>query len=310
MVLVAREMNKPATTIIIMIIIAASSMLITEPAEASGNVIVVPDNFPTINQAIKNATDGDTILVRQGMYNETLVIDKAITLRGEDTNKTIINGNMSGTVIQILCDNVTVKGLTVTYSTTPNMPRRYYQHNIPQEWLPLTQNGWALSSGYPLDGGYFVRKTKFRLSGIHIQNAKNCHISGNKISDCGVGIWLWRASQNNITGNVLVQNDYGMQVESSRNNSIIGNTFLNNGGGVWLPQPNWVSGWGIDGKTVNNTFTENNFIGNQKAIEPQSLTNTTNYWDNGTVGNYWEIYNGTDSNQDGIGDEPYHIIGE
>jgi hypothetical protein len=32
-----------------------------------------------------------------------------------------------------------------------------------------------------------------------------------------------------------------------------------------------------------------------------------NFWDNGTIGNYWADYNGTDSNGDGIGDSPYII---
>jgi hypothetical protein len=30
-------------------------------------------------------------------------------------------------------------------------------------------------------------------------------------------------------------------------------------------------------------------------------------WDNGFEGNYWRLYNGTDSNQDGIGEIPYII---
>jgi parallel beta-helix repeat protein len=269
-----------------------------QPVKAYGNTLTVPNDYPTINDAIANATDGDTVLVRQGMYNETIVIDKAITLRGEDTNRTIINGNTSKTVILILHGNVTVTGLTVTYSPYLNAPRRYYQHNWPSDWLG--QGGWS-GRGYPMDSGVFVRRTEFRLAGIHIQAAKNCNISGNRISDCGVGIWLYLASQNTILGNILVRNDYGLQVDSSKGNSIVGNTFLDNGGGVWLPQPNWVSGWGYNGKTVNNTFTQNNFIGNQKAIEPQCLTNTTNYWDNGSVGNYWDSYNGTGS---------YHIMGE
>ncbi len=265
-------------------------------------MLTIPDDFPTITQAIQNATDGDIIFIKQGIYNETIVIDKAITLKGEDTNKTIINGNTTATVIQILHDNVTITGLTITYSLTPNSPRRYYQHDFPQDWWAV--GGWS-ASGYPLDGGYFVRRTEFRLSGIHIMNAKNCCITGNIISDCGVGIRLWKATQNNITGNLLIQNDYGLQVESSKDNSFMGNTFQNNGGGIWLPQPNWVSGWGTDRKTINNTFTENNFIGNLKAIEPQCLTNTTNNWN----GNYWNN-NCNDNNQDGINDEPYQILGE
>jgi hypothetical protein len=32
-----------------------------------------------------------------------------------------------------------------------------------------------------------------------------------------------------------------------------------------------------------------------------------NFWDNGIIGNYWDDYNGTDSDGDGIGDTPYFI---
>ncbi|HSV50007.1 MAG TPA: hypothetical protein VLH35_06790 [Candidatus Acidoferrales bacterium] len=125
-------MCKTASLIIIAFMIAASIMVF-QPVKADVNVITVPDDFPTINQAIQNASDGDTIFIKQGTYNETIIIDKAVTLRGEDTNRTIINGNTTATVIQILHDNVTITGLTITYSLTPNTPRRYYQHDFPQD---------------------------------------------------------------------------------------------------------------------------------------------------------------------------------
>jgi hypothetical protein len=51
----------------------------------------------------------------------------------------------------------------------------------------------------------------------------------------------------------------------------------------------------------NNTFFKNNFL-----IEYFSV-NEGNFWDNGSVGNYWSGYKGTDANGDGIGDTPYVI---
>ncbi len=56
--------------------------------------------------------------------------------------------------------------------------------------------------------------------------------------------------------------------------------------------------------TNNNTFYHNNFINNQ--IQAWDYTSsTTNVFDNGKEGNYWNDYHGTDSNGDGIGDTPF-----
>ena len=47
----------------------------------------------------------------------------------------------------------------------------------------------------------------------------------------------------------------------------------------------------------NNLDGKDNFIGSSE----------TNFWDNGSVGNYWSDYTGVDSNGDGIGDTPYVV---
>jgi hypothetical protein len=44
----------------------------------------------------------------------------------------------------------------------------------------------------------------------------------------------------------------------------------------------------------------NNFIGSHAGGRDARYI-----WDNGTIGNYWSDYNGTDQNNDGIGDVPY-----
>jgi len=56
------------------------------------------------------------------------------------------------------------------------------------------------------------------------------------------------------------------------------------------------------GNGFSNTFFENNFARNKDI-----LSGKANFWDNGSVGNYWSDYNGTDADGDGIGDTPYVI---
>jgi hypothetical protein len=50
---------------------------------------------------------------------------------------------------------------------------------------------------------------------------------------------------------------------------------------------------------------ENNFVDNDRQVMGWD---SMNIWDNGTIGNYWSDYNGTDENNDGIGDSPYSFI--
>jgi hypothetical protein len=57
-----------------------------------------------------------------------------------------------------------------------------------------------------------------------------------------------------------------------------------------------------------NTIFRNNFILNAQ----NARDNGDNIWDGEYPfgGNYWDDYNGTDSNSDGIGDTPYNISGD
>ena len=61
--------------------------------------ITVPDDYPTIQEAINVASPGDSIFVRAGTYHEHVTINKNnLTLIGEDRRRTIIDGDGSGQV--------------------------------------------------------------------------------------------------------------------------------------------------------------------------------------------------------------------
>jgi hypothetical protein len=58
------------------------------------NLMIVPDDYPTITDAIGNATEDTIIYLKQGTYNITekaLQINKTLTIIGEDQTNTIIN---------------------------------------------------------------------------------------------------------------------------------------------------------------------------------------------------------------------------
>jgi len=85
-------MRLSAALLVVLVFLAASCPTLSLPIKAEHRTITVPDDYLTIQEAIGNATAGDTILVKRGTYEEqTLVINKTISLIGEDANNTAIN---------------------------------------------------------------------------------------------------------------------------------------------------------------------------------------------------------------------------
>ena len=81
---------------------------------AAGNTIYV---HTSIQSAIDNASDGDTIFVYNGTYHENVVVNKSVNLVGEDRDNTIIDGNGSSDVINITAEWVNVSWLTIRNGT-------------------------------------------------------------------------------------------------------------------------------------------------------------------------------------------------
>ena len=76
--------------------------------------IVVPDDYPTIQEAVNNASNGDTVYVRQGAYVENIIINKSISLAGENKSMTVIDGNGTGTTVTEKAFNASIEGFAIT----------------------------------------------------------------------------------------------------------------------------------------------------------------------------------------------------
>lgn len=82
------------------------------------SLTVVPEDYPTIQEAINASVSGDTIVVvNEGMYTEELVIDKPLTLFG--TGNVVVATPPEGTGIEIEADNVTISGFMFDGEDTP-----------------------------------------------------------------------------------------------------------------------------------------------------------------------------------------------
>ena len=77
-----------------------------------------PNNYTTIQQAIIDATNGDTVFVYDDSspYFEHIIIQTSIHLIGENKTTTILDGENTGDVVIFIANNITMTGFTVQHS--------------------------------------------------------------------------------------------------------------------------------------------------------------------------------------------------
>ncbi|MGD9131911.1 MAG: NosD domain-containing protein [Candidatus Bathyarchaeota archaeon] len=186
--------------------------------------------------------------------------------------------------------------------------------------ITVTMNNMILDgNGYTLTGGGKTMAVYVGSKNVTITNliilgsdsgicldyvSSNVTVTNNTIRDTGAAIpWntpysaidLWGGGNHTIIGNQLIGNYVGVRLAyNTVYNVIVANNITANDQGISL--------WGVS----NNSFHNNTFINNTQQISLYDSA-STNIWDKGEIGNFWSDYNGTDSNNDGIGDTPYII---
>lgn len=196
--------------------------------------IIVPIDYPTIQEAINNADEGDRIFVLSGTYYENVVINKTVSLVGADEETTIIDGNLNGKVALITANNVTVKGFTIQHSRM--FPPISAIHLVGVQNCVIAGNivrnnglGVCLQSG---SGNVISNNTisdSLPHHGIELLGGINNNVIGNNVLNCSTGIELREGSRNSIQYNNLLDNRYqAIYLGYTSNNSIKNNELNGN----------------------------------------------------------------------------------
>jgi len=279
------DANTETTSIVIISILTPSK------------TIIVPDDYPAIQEAINNAGAGDVIYVKAGIYEENIVINESISLIGESRETTIIDGNGSGWVVKIECSYVTFGNFTV----------RNAHEGI---WIYEASRQDKIKDNVVRDCHQGI---EIRSFGLGTQN----HLLQNNIiinNTCGIDLWGCR----NVTilqNTIINSGEIGIDLicspyqpperRGSYDNLICCNDIIGNKVGIYL-------------LGENNKFYHNNFLNNSENVQVYYVPYYENEWDDGypSGGNYWSDYAGVDSfsgpyqnaaGSDGIGDTSYII---
>jgi len=151
---------------------------------------------------------------------------------------------------------------------------------------------------------------------LSMRGVSNSVIQEIVAKNSGVGIILYHCDQNILSDNIVANNSDGIILQMTRNNTIERNTIINSSEyhmstGIHLSyaHENKIVGNNIASnncgivlyESSNNSIYHNNFVDNNQQIVADGFL-ALDSWDNGCEGNYWNNYDGTDLDGDGVGD--------
>ncbi|MCW3129262.1 MAG: hypothetical protein N2V75_04075 [Methanophagales archaeon] len=153
-----------------------------------------------------------------------------------------------------------------------------YTENIKvdKRLMIISKNGpekTTIQAANPDDHVFEVTADSVKISGFTVKGAKR-----------SAGIHLCHADHGHISNSTISDNGCGIYLNSSCNNIIYFNNFISNT------------------DNVHSYGSTNIWNSTEKITYIYNGTTYKNY-----LGNYWDDYNGTDADGDGIGDTPYSI---
>jgi len=282
------------TLTLLCILFSLSSKAVTWTVSQSGDI-------KTITEAIQKAANGDTILVKPGIYREgNIKVTKEVVLLGEDYP--VVDGEFKYEVFTVTSNNVVIR----------------YFHIINVGISSL--NDLAAIGGENARNLYLAdNKIEMAFFGIHLANCKSSLIENNTLSAAAVnesatgnGIHLWKSDKitmknNTVDGhrdgiyfefvtNSLIENNisinnlrYGLHFMFSHNDEYNRNLFRNNGSGIAVMyskgvtmrynrfEENWgASVFGLLLKEISESTIEHNlFLRNTVAIYMEACSRST-----------------------------------
>ncbi|HUC83258.1 MAG TPA: nitrous oxide reductase family maturation protein NosD [Flavisolibacter sp.] len=231
-------------------------------AEARTIPVGTKEAVKSVKTAIELAQEGDTVLVRKGLYKENnLVITKAISLVGEPG--AVLDGEDKYEILTISGEGIVVKGLVFQNSGYSSM-NDYAAIKIVDASFILVEDNTINKAFFAIhianttysviQNNVLAGLTKSEHTsgnGIHLWKCDNMLVKNNQVKGHRDGIYFEFVTNSVIEKNYSHNNlRYGLHFMFSNDDSYIENTFKDNGAGVAVMYSKRVV-------MVNNTFDQN-----------------------------------------------------
>ena len=222
-----REAGKFVFTVFAFLVLTAFASV------SAAKTIYVPDDYEKIQWAVDNASDGDTIIVRDGIYYvfwKSITVSKQLTIKSENgSDNCIVNGSWWLDVFTLEADGIRIEGFTITGG--------WDGIHI------LSNNNIIINNNISSNNG----------DGIVLEYSNNNSVSNNDISsNYWHGISLYYSNNNSISENIISSNRYGYGLYLGYSNKTIirKNEFINDGLFVEYSYGNIVEDNNVNGKPL------------------------------------------------------------
>ena len=156
----------------------------------------VPEEYPTIQEAINQARGGERIIVGEGTYPENIVINKTLKISGAGETASRLVGSGYGAVVTIAAMHVEISGFTITSDEN----RSDYGVRAYSTGTCITDNTIA-NSNY----------------GVYMTASGNT-ITGNTVENNSCGMCLQASGSNVIFHNSFLDNTFDASLTNSHGN--------------------------------------------------------------------------------------------
>jgi hypothetical protein len=346
-----QKTGKTLAMLITLIYLTSIVVFPLSPVRAEPKTINVPVDYPTIQDAIDGANVGDIIIVENGTYegpiNQTIIIDKSISIIGDPSEQTILNLHPKYNVTQILsayfynytdsiqiqANDVKLENLTIDF--IGNMKANGDRLQI----IGLSISSHSTVTVLDIKGndcnvanniftGYIsVEGSSNVISGnkafcLHLKNSNLDTVRNNEVDT----FWMESSNSNTFYKNSIKTENVQIIAALTTSND---NIFYEN----YFETAFWNTNLELKNSS-NNIFYTNTFLSNidttkdytnasdedkwilaqytDKDLVVVDSTSFNNSWNNSVIGNYWGNYilrnpNSTDIDSSGIGKIPYVI---